>query len=213
MFKFFEARLLEKEKTKFATIVNEYRLYREPGTNFYQTPDQTQETVPEQGIKVHISAGGMTDLEHIREYVRLLEIIVPQLREGGACFKVASIELALKWHNDPFSGQRGKLVTIYECAFPARNFFRRNYEELFYKNGDVVKYDKAVGGRVFLRYGAFYGNKVIDLQNGRTYDDIRTQYKPSFVPDISLGDFIEACQEKYEDACFWAYEGPTQKLG
>jgi len=118
------------------------------------------EALPSAGWKIHVSASAT-------EAAELCETVVSWLVQNNATFKIAADLDAIVRLNSGSAGetQTGKILTVYpgsaaECAHFAKELDRRWPTTA----GPHVPSDLAVrpGGAVFLRYGTFGGQTLLD---------------------------------------------------
>lgn len=156
-----------------------------PGKAFLQSNGKTINTMPQQGIKLHISVRDYVD------YVATLRKIVPVLQKYGVTFKVVkptSFSNFLEGH----SKQQGKFITIYPCKCNFKLVIEELINVLNDSEGVIpVIGDVHIGGRIFGRYGSMMGPYVYD-QLGNAYKDDRSKAYPSFIRGISIQDFINS---------------------
>lgn len=154
---------------------------------FLQHKGMSEEQLPDQGIKLHISAKDKQD------YKNLCESIIPDLVDYGATFKVMNTRLFNEFF-DKDNAQAGKSITIYQTQWDAATFFDK-HKELLEDKSIKVNGDKSLGGRLYGRYGSFKNNFVINpITNQKEIDD-RSKAFPDFVKDISLNDYIQSCKD------------------
>lgn len=156
-----------------------------PGKAFLQSNGSTINSIPNQGIKLHISVRDYLD------YVDTLKKIVPVLQKNDVTFKVLKPNKFSRFMEGQ-SAQQGKYITIYPCKCNFKEVVKE-LESIFNDGKDVIPVlgDIHLGGRIFGRYGSMISHYVYD-QNGNAYLDDRSRAYPIFIEGFDLQDFINS---------------------
>lgn len=156
-----------------------------PSKAFLQSNGSTINSIPSQGIKLHISVRDYLD------YVDTLKKIVPVLQKNDVTFKVLKPNKFSRFMEGQ-STQQGKYITIYPCKCNFQAVLNELFDVLNDAEGIIpVLGDIHLGGRVFGRYGSMMGPYVYD-QNGTAYLDDRSRAYPIFIDGFDLQDFIKS---------------------
>ena len=148
------------------------------------------ESLPAEGIKIHIAAKNPLD------YQDLLEDVLQDLIDCRATFKIVNPGENFKHFFDNENIQNGKHITIYQTIWDAEKFFSKHSDLLNEQEKTIVKGDKCFGGCVYGRYGSFVSFDVKNPFTGDIQRDDRTIPFPDYIKDISLADYIKCCKGK-----------------
>lgn len=158
-----------------------------PGKMFYQSNGTSINTMPKQGIKLHISARNYAD------YVEMLKKLVPILQGCDMTFKVVK-PTEFNHFMPGNSRQQGKFITIYPCHCNIMDFLIAAKPILCDGINTVPIFgDTNLYGRVYARFGSMIGPYVYG-PNGEQIIDDRNKAFPTFISGISIYDFINAVQ-------------------
>jgi serine/threonine protein kinase len=174
-------------------------------TNAWIIVEHAAVVLPEQGWKLHISAG-------LSSAETLLRAVLPVLREAGVCFKVVSTMRQLRTLNHGFAGssQIGKFVSVYSMdeaqAVELATALDRVTQGL---RGPVVTSERPLypGSRVSYRYGS-YQKHLMYTPSGKVVTALKTP-TGAFIADVRQQE--HSVPDWLQDPFFAAGSGQGQK--